>query len=230
MKTSRIISIAASLAAVPLTVWFGMKIPGRGYYITATLILIELTVPFFIAFEGRRPEAKELVVVAVMCALAVVGRVAIPIPHLKAAFAVIMISGVALGPETGFIVGAVCALASNFFLGQGPYLPWQMMAYGVSGLLAGIAFGKGRIPPKRIPLSIFGALTVVLIVGPLLDVSNVFLASSKLSGAAFASSLWAGLPVNLTQASCTALVMFFFGEPLLEKLGRAKLKYGMTGD
>ncbi len=229
MKTSRKIALAASIAAVPLTVFLGMQIPGRGYYIAATLILIELMAPFFIAFEGRRPDAKELVVVAVMCALAVVGRVAIPIPHFKAAFAVIMIGGIAFGPETGFMIGAVTALASNFFLGQGPYLPWQMMAYGLGGALAGIAFGRGRLPAKRIPMTVFGVLAVVLFIGPLLDVSNVFLASSGLSGAAFAASLAAGLPVNLIQASCTALVMFFFGPPLLEKLERTKRKYGMTG-
>ena len=74
MKTSRKIALAASLAAVPVTVFFGRFIPGRGYYIAAILILAELMIPFFIAFEGRRPEAKELVVVAVMCALAVQKR------------------------------------------------------------------------------------------------------------------------------------------------------------
>ena len=229
MKTSRKAAFAASLVAVPLTVFFGRMIPGRGYYVTATLILVELMIPFFIAFEGRRPQARELVVVAVMCALAVAGRVAVPIPHFKAAFAIIMISGIALGPETGFIVGAVAALASNFFLGQGPYLPWQMMAYGLCGVLAGLAFGKGRLPAKRIPMTVFGALAVVLFVGPLLDVSNVFLASSVLSPSVFAASLIAGLPVNLIQASCTALVMLLFGEALLSKLERTKIKYGMTG-
>ena len=63
--------------------------------------------------------------------------------------AIIMLSGMAFGPEAGFLVGAVSAFASNFFYGQGAYTPWQMFAYGAGGMLAGFLFAKGRIPQKR---------------------------------------------------------------------------------
>ncbi|MBR0302231.1 MAG: ECF transporter S component, partial [Clostridia bacterium] len=99
MKRSNIAALTVFFAAVPLTLFLGMRIPGRGYYVTATLIMIELMIPLFMAFEGRRPQARELTVLAVMCAVAVAGRVAIPIPHFKAAFALIMITGIAFGPE-----------------------------------------------------------------------------------------------------------------------------------
>ena len=228
MKRSNIAALTVFFAAVPLTLFLGMRIPGRGYYVTATLIMIELMIPLFMAFEGRRPQARELTVLAVMCAVAVAGRVAIPIPHFKAAFALIMITGIAFGPECGFAVGAVTAFVSNFFLGQGAYLPWQMMAYGAGGLLSGFVFKKGLLPRKRIPMALFGTLAVVLWIGPLLDISNAFLMASELTPGVFAASLLSGLPVNLIQASCTALVMFFFGVPLLDKLDRVRLKYGMT--
>lgn len=142
MKKSHIAMLAEFFAVIPLTLYFGMHLPGRSYYITSTLVIVELLVPFLLAFESRKPQARELVVIAVLSALAVAARVVIPLPHFKAIFAVIMLSGIAFGPEAGFMVGAVSALASNFFYGQGAYTPWQMFAYGAGGMLAGFLFAK----------------------------------------------------------------------------------------
>ena len=106
------------LLLIPLTIFLGSKLPGRSYYLTSTLILLEIMLPFFLAFEGRKPQARELVVIAVLCALAIAGRVVIPIPNFKATYAIIMLSAVAFGPESGFLIGAMTALVSNFFFGQ----------------------------------------------------------------------------------------------------------------
>ena len=142
MKKSRIATLIVFFVLIPLTLIVGSRLSGRAFYVTSTLVIVELLIPFFLAFEGRRPQARELVVLAVMCALAVAGRVAIPIPSFKAIFGIIMIAGIAFGPESGFLVGAISALASNFFYSQGPYTPWQMMAYGAGGML----IGNFRIP------------------------------------------------------------------------------------
>ena len=158
MKKTNIVTILIFLLAVPGTLILGSKMPGRWYYLTSTLIMIELLIPFFLKFEGRKPQARELVVLAVMCALVVAARVAIPIPNFKAIYAIIMIAGIAFGPESGFLVGAVSALSSNFFLSQGPYTPWQMMAYGAGGMLAGLLFRKGRLPRKPSLMGIAGFL------------------------------------------------------------------------
>ena len=187
-------------------------------------------IPFLLAFESRRPQARELVVIAVLSALAVAARVAIPIPNFKAIFAIIMLSGIAFGPEAGFLVGAVSAFASNFFYGQGAYTPWQMFAYGAGGMLAGFLFAKGRLPQKRWVMAAFGFLACVLFVGPLLDTCTVFLTLPIIN----AQTAWplyiSGFPVNISQGVCTALTMVLFGPALLEKLERVKLQYGMTED
>ena len=162
MKKSTAATLAVFLILIPLTLFLGLRLPGRGYYLIGTLIVAELLIPFFLAFEGRRPQARELVVLAVLSALAVAARVVIPVPHFKAIFAVIMLSGIAFGPEAGFLVGAVSALASNFFYGQGPYTPWQMMAYGAGGMLAGFAFGRRRLPRKPLVMGVFGFFGVLL--------------------------------------------------------------------
>lgn len=230
MKKSNIVTLIVFFLLIPLTLYLGTFFSGRGYYITGTLIISELMIPFFMAFEGRKPQARELVVIAVMCAIAIVGRVAIPIPNFKATFAIIMLSGIAFGPETGFIVGAVTAFASNFFYGQGAYMPWQMMGYGAGGMLAGFVFQKGRIPRKPWIMAVFGFFAVILWVGPLLDCSHLFLMMPEINLSSVTASLISGFSVNLSQAASTVLTMILFGKPLLEKLDRVKLKYGMMED
>lgn len=230
MKKSNIATLIVLLLLIPATLYLGTKLPGRGYYITGTLIIIELMIPFFMTFEGRKPQARELVVIAVMCAIAIAGRAAIPMPNFKAVFALIMISGIAFGPEAGFMVGAITAFASNFFYGQGPYTPWQMFAYGAGGMLAGFAFRKGALPRKPLAMAIFGFFGVVLWVGPLLDTSSLFLGMSAISFSTALPMYMSGFPVNLSQGVCTALVMLIFGKPMLEKLERIKVKYGMLED
>lgn len=230
MKKSNLVTLLVYFLLIPATLYLGAQLPGRSYYITGTLIIIELMIPFFMAFEGRKPQARELVVIAVMCAIAIAGRVAIPIPNFKATFALIMLAGIAFGPEAGFMVGAITAFASNFFYGQGAYTPWQMFGYGAGGMLAGFAFAKNRLPRKPWVMAVFGFFAVILWVGPLLDCSHIFLMLSDINWASVTATFLSGFYVNVSQAVCTVLVMLLFGKPLLEKLDRIKIKYGMMED
>ncbi len=227
MKKSNFATLLIFLLAIPATLVLGSRMSGKSYYFTSTLIIVELLIPFFLTFEGRKPHARELVVIAVMCALAVAARVAIPIPNFKAIYAIIMIAGIAFGPESGFLVGAVAALASNFFLSQGPYTPWQMMGYGAGGMLAGFLFRKGRMPRKPLAMGIVGFLGVLLLVGPLLDTCTVFLAPISMNLTSILAIYISGFPVNVSQGLSTFAVMFLLGNPLLEKLERIQVKYGM---
>lgn len=228
MKKSTVATLIVFLILIPLTLFLGSRLSGRSYYITSTLVIIEILIPFIMAFEGRKPQARELVIIAVMCAIAVAARAAIPLPHFKPMFAIIMIAGFSFGAETGFLVGAVSAFAGNFFYGQGAYTPWQMMAYGAAGMLAGLFFSKGWLKRKRLHTAIFGFIAVMLIVGPLLDTCTVFLALSEITAAGAWPMYLSGLPVNFSQALCTFITIFLIGEPLMEKLDRVKLKFGIT--
>ena len=215
MKKSNIATILIFLLAVPGTLILGSKMPGRWYYLTSTLIIMELLIPFFLKFEGRKPQARELVVLAVMCALAVAARVAIPIPNFKAIYAIIMIAGIAFGPESGFLVGAVSALSSNFFLSQGPYTPWQMMAYGAGGMMAGFLFQQGQLPRKSLAMGVVGFLIVLLLVGPLLDTCTVFLAPISMNISSILAIYISGFTVNISQGLSTFTVLFLLGNPML---------------
>ena len=230
MKKSTIATLLVTFVLIPLTLFVGTKMPGRWYYLTCTAIIVELLVPFLLAFEGRKPQARELVVVAVLCAIATVSRLVVPVPHFKPIFAIIMLSGVAFGPETGFLVGAVSALASNLFYMQGPYLPWQMMAYGMGGLLAGAVFTRFSLPKKTWIMAVFGFFCCILVIGPLLDLCTAVLSLTEFTVAGLLTMLGSGFMVNVSQGLCTILTMLIFGRPLLEKLDRIKLKYGMLED
>ena len=230
MKKSKIAIGAVFFGLIPLTLWLGTRMSGRSYYLTATLIIAELLLPFFLAFEGRKPHAREIVLLAVMCALAVAGRVVIPLPNFKATFAMIILTGIAFGVESGFMVGAMTAFASNFFYGQGPFTPWQMMAYGACGLLAGLVFEKRRSMQKTWIMAVYGFASVLLWVGPLLDCAHIFLSLPQITWPAVWAVLLSGFYINLSQSISTALILFVLGRPILDKLERIRIKYGLLED
>lgn len=229
MKRSGIALLIVFIVCIPLTLLLGSRIPGRNHYITGLLIMLELLVPFVMAF-GRKPQAREIVVVLILCIFAILARVVIPIPHFKPAFAMILLAGMGFGPETGFMVGAVTAYFGNFLAGQGPYTPWQMLAYGAGGMLAGAIYRKKLLPRDPVVMAIFGFAVCVVWIGPLLDLSTILLTVDSITWESALSVLRSGLPVNAMQGLCTALVMLLFGKPMLQKFDRVKLRFGMLED
>ena len=228
MKKSSIATLIMLFLLIPAALYFGDRLPGKGYYLTGTLMTVFALVPFFLSFEHRNPQARELTVIAVLCAIAVASRLAFAwIPNFKPIFAVIMIAGFAFGQESGFLVGAVSAFASNLFFGQGLYTPWQMLAFGVAGLVAGLLRKQKVLLEKPWAMGLTGFFTVLLVVGPLLDTCSVFLAANELNAKAVLGIYMAGVPVNLSQAVCTFLTLLLIGKPFLEKLDRIRVKYGM---
>ena len=102
----------------------------------AALVILALAiVAGFAWFERSRPSARIVAAVAALAALAVAGRVALaPIPNLVATTDVALLAGYTLGGGPGFAVGAIAGLVSNFWLGQGPWTPWQMAGWGMVGV------------------------------------------------------------------------------------------------
>lgn len=229
-----LVTVLAAAVLAPLTVAAGMAVPGNGYYLSGTLIVLYALVPFFVSFEGRRPEAREVAVVAVLAALAVAARAAfVWVPHFKPMAAIIMIAGVAAGPQVGFLVGSVAALASNFIFGQGPWTPWQMLAFGMAGLVMGLLADARAIPrsrlawPQRIALAAIGFVLVVAVVGPILDTSTFFYLATAPTPELAAAVYLAGLPVNVLHGAATSLALFLVASPLLDQLARVRTKYGL---
>ena len=231
MSPRRWLALGLLFLLIPAALILTPRLGGRVWYLTSLLIICFTLAAFFLAFEARRPQARELVVLSVLCALAVAARAAfVAVPHFKPMTGIIMISGMAFGPAAGFLTGAVSGFVSNFLFGQGPWTPWQMFAYGVGGFLAGLLARLGILKRRRLGLALFGFFSVALVVGPLLDTSTLFTMSAAITPAAALAVYASGIPVNLIHALATALTLALFARPMLDKLDRLRTKYGMLED
>jgi energy-coupling factor transport system ATP-binding protein len=214
---------------IPLTIFIGIYyFDDRKYYFISMLVLLEALLPFAMIFENRKPQARELVVIAVLCGIATAGRAAFFwAPQFKPVTAIVMISAVAFGGETGFLVGAITALVSNMFFGQGPWTPWQMFAFGTIGLLTGILFRKGILRSNRYALAIFGGLATMVIYGGIMNPASVLMFQDQPTKEMFYLAYLQGIPFDLVHAAATVFFLLAAAEPMLEKLERIKIKYGL---
>lgn len=225
-----VIAAALILLLIPLTLFVGIYyLGGKKYYFIALLILLECMLPFFMIFEGRKPKARELVIIAVLCAFGVAGRAALfMLPQFKPVLALTVIGGVAFGGETGFLLGAMTMLLSNVMFAQGVWTPWQMFAMGIIGFLAGVLFRKGLLLRTRLSLCVFGGLSAILIYGGIMNPASALIWTNTLDWKILAAYYIAGFPMDLVHAAATVLFLWLAAEPMLEKLDRIKVKYGLV--
>lgn len=217
------------LFLIPLTIFIGIYYLGdKKYYFISLLIILETMIPFGFAFENRKPKARELVIISALCAIGVAGRTAFfMLPQFKPVAAIVIISGVAFGGETGFLVGAITAFVSNFFFGQGPWTPWQMFSFGIIGFLAGIMFQKGILRKTKTDMCVFGFLATFVIYGGIMNPASVIMWQSNININMVLSSYVMGMPFDFIHAVSTVFFLFLAAEPMLEKLERIKIKYGL---
>ena len=217
------------LVLIPACIIFGIVVlDDRQYYLISLLILAVTILPFFLVFESRRPMARELVTISTLSAIAVAGRAAFfMLPQFKPVTAIVIITGVTLGPEAGFLVGAVSGFVSNFFFGQGPWTPWQMFCFGIIGFLAGILVQKRLLCHKRWALCLFGGAATLLIYGGIINIGSVTMFSGTLSWKTLLAAYASGLPFDLVHAASTVIFLFFLAHPMIEKIQRIQVKYGL---
>ena len=201
----------------------------RHYYLISVAIIALAFLVFFFCYEKKKPQAREIVTLAVMSAIAIASRAAFAmVPFFKPMMGIIMITGMAFGGGAGFLTGAVTGFVSNFIFGQGPWTPWQMFAYGVGGALAGFLAKKGIMSEeKKLPTAIIGYVIIQLIVGPILDTSSVFTMGGSMQAGYALAIYGSGVIPNAIHGLATFLTLLLACKPLMEKLNRMKLKYGM---
>ena len=210
---SRVVALCAA-TALALAAWAALD-PARGS-LAVLLAAFAVVATGFAWLEGGTISARDLTLVATLGGLAAAGRVLFaPIPGVQPVTVIVAASGVALGPRRGFAVGALAALASNFFLGQGPHTPWQMLAWGGCGLLGGLLRPalRGRLA--------FAAFTVVLGVafGSVMDVW-LWYGFYPHTEAALVARLAAGLPFNVAHAAGNVVLALVAGPELRRVLER----------
>jgi energy-coupling factor transport system substrate-specific component len=189
------------------------------------LVLGAALVAGFAWYERSQPTARVIALVATLAALAALGRIAFaPLPNVKPTTDIVLIAGYVLGGAPGFAVGAVAALASNLFFGQGPWTPWQMAAWGGVGLAgAGLARVAGR-ELTRIPLAAACAVAS-LGFGAVMNLHLWVMYSGDHTAAKLAATFATSLPWDIAHATGSALFCLAFGPALVHALSRYRRRF-----
>lgn len=230
-ETRRALIQVGAIGLMLVTLFGALRFSGdRVFYVSSFLIILYMLVPFFASFEKRRPAARELTLIAVLIALGVAGRVAFfMVPNVTPVFALVIISGCALGSQSGFVIGALTMFVSNLFFGQGPWTPWQMFAMGMVGFLAGLIFSRWARGRRRTLLAVFG-FPVTFLYGLIVDISTIFAMTPEPSWetavTVYALALW----INMTQAISTVVILLLISNPMLKKIERIQSKYGVLDE
>lgn len=280
-------------ALIALTVFLGSK---RLYMPLSILILVMVMAPFFMIFERRRPRAREVVLIAMMSALTVASHtffhIAFPV---QIGTAMVIISGISLGPEAGFLIGAMSRFVCNFYMGQGAWTPWQMFCWGLLGFLAGLAFNreisedngisnfrkiitpvlcvifsellayisfliwqgndktffgwrvylfgiiglllavvfqKGKLKTDNLTMAVFTFVVTFVIYGGIMNFAAMCLSMNEpgslgIGIKALKALYVSGVGYDFYHALTAAICVFIIGTPMVKKLERIKIKYGI---
>lgn len=208
--------------AAAVTVALGAFVFDEKLYAYVTLAVTLLALLLFVCgFEKKKIGSRRLILVCVMTALSVIGRF---IPFFKPITALAVITALYLGGEAGFLVGALSAVISNFYFGQGPWTPFQMLAWGLIGLCAGAL--SVFLKRSRILLCVYGALAGV-VYSFIMDVWTVVWYNNTFDISLYLTAITAALPYTLMYAASNVIFLWLLAKPLGEKLERVKLKYGV---
>ena len=330
-KAVRKRTIASALMifiGVPFIIFISTVLDNGKLFMLSSLAVVACCMaPFFMVFEKRKPKAREIVLVAMMSAITVACHmffhVTVPI---QIGTAMVIIAGISMGPEAGFLVGALSRFVCNFYMGQGPWTPWQMFCWGLLGFLAGLAFNKvdmvnamdkvksrefkvvmgpvlcivafevlafvsyfiwpeenalqvqtfgdfvhqlgntdsfkeiinllgtlfgwrvyafgavglvagvllqrKRMPVDNITITVFTFFTVLILYGGIINIGSIFTSAGvagngNISLETFRVIYITGLPYDIVHAGLAAFCMFVIGNPMIRKIERIKIKYGI---
>ena len=215
-----------ALLAVPAVM---VATAAAGLDVTAglTLAVAVLAVGLlFASFEASRPPLRQLMPTAVLAATAAAGRVLFaPIPDVKPVSAIAIVAGAALGRRSGFVVGAVAALVSNFFFGQGSWTSWQMYAWGLVGYLGGVLSDHGALE-RAWALYAWGFVSA-LMYGAILNGYYVLGFVRPLTWPAVAAAYAAGAPLDIVHGIATAGFLAAIWLPWGRAIRRVVAKYDL---
>lgn len=219
-RARRILRYLIPFVLVPCLIACGVfLLHEKQYALIALLIACCALVLFATGFERKRTGRRRMVLCAVMTALTVAGRF---IPLLKPVAVLTILSGVYLGGEAGFLVGALSAVISNFYFGQGPWTPFQMFGWGIIGLFAGFAAKPMR--KSRMLLLLYGLLSGIAY-SFIMDVWTVLWYHGAFNWGLYAAALASALPHTASYVIANVLFLSLFARPFGEKLSRIRIKY-----
>ncbi len=209
-------------AAIPALTLLGAVVFDTDKHLIVSLGVAVMTLLLFVSgYENKKTGTRRMVIASVMIALCVFGRF---IPVFKPITALTIITGMYLGGETGFLVGAMSALISNIFAGQGPWTAFQMLAWGLIGLTAGLT--ADVLKKHRAVLLGYGVISGVAY-SFIMDIWTTLWYSGEFDTSVYLSALVTAIPYTVSYAVSNFIFLLFLAKPFGEKLGRLHIKYGV---
>ena len=220
------LSIAILLISVPISVLLAATVFSDKSYAYLSLVIVVISLAaLFISFEKKENSARQLIVISIMCVLSIVGRLVFAvIPAFKPVTAIIILLSMYFGGEAGFICGAMTALISNFYFGQGPWTPYQMLAWGLVGLFAGLLAPLLR--RNLIITCVYGALSGVIF-SLIMDIQTAMWYTNEFNLAVYATKIGTSLPFTIIYAVSNVIFLLLLAKPIGKKIERLKIKYGI---
>ena len=225
-RLRRFLRAALPFVLIPAVVALGVYVFDEKSYGFISLVVVILAMVLFCAgFEKRTVGTRRIIVIAVMTALSILGRfVFAPIPGFKPITAMIVITAIWLGGESGFLVGVLTVVISNFYFGLGPWTPFQMFAFGMIGLIAG--FLAEPLKKSRVALALYGVFAGVAF-SCIMDVWSVLWYENGFHPQLYWGALLTAVPYMFSYAVSNVIFLLLLGRPFGEKLERIKIKYGV---
>ena len=228
-KLKPLLLLALCVAAVIL----GALLFDDKLYAWISLFIAGLAVvPFFLRFEKKRANSVRkrtdtllLIILAVMVALSVAGRLLFAaVPGFKPVTALVVITALTFGGEAGFMTGALTAVLSNFYFGQGPWTPFQMVVWGMIGLVAGLL--SAPLKKSRVLLCVYGVLSGVAY-SLTMDVWSVLWMDNAVIPGRYLTAVTASIPFMVVYAASNVIFLLLLAKPIGQKLERVHTKYGV---
>lgn len=223
------------LLLVPLCMGFMLYLGIAQAALLMLAMVVLVLAMFFAGYEASRPALRQIMPTLVLAALAAAGRILFgPIPDFKPVSAIAIIAGACLGARSGFMVGALAALTSNFFFGQGMWTPWQMYAWGVVGYVGGLlahagAFRRANGSVRMSALLAYGAASGLLY-GVIINAYDVIGFVQPLTVAGVIARVSAAVPFDLMHSAATCVFLAALYAPWTRRIDRVVQKYDLRAD
>lgn len=226
MVNARTYLIVSSIVVLVLLASSILFFQHNAYLLVSFVIIACTMIPFFARFEIRKITGREVVILAILAAIAAVSRVPFAgLPSVQPTSFVIIVTGLVFGAESGFMVGAIAAIVSNFFLGQGPWTPWQMYGWGMMGMMAGLLRNTWWMK-KMWGKLIFGFIWGYLFgwfMNAWIVVSNI----ENMTWEFFISIFVGSLYFDLAHGISNVFFLLIFSTSWIKIMNRFKKKYGL---
>ena len=226
MKIKNVLTYIFCLGLIPLIIILCAVFWGKGSYpFVSAAVAVLACVPFFLTFE-REKNTRKIVLLAVMVALSVAGRfIFAPVQFFKPVAAIVILAGMYFGSQFGFLTGALSAVISDFYFGQGPWTPFQMFSWGLIGFLAGVL--SNSLIKSKIVLIIYGAFSGVLF-SLIMDIWTVLsLDGGDFNFNRFLAAVTTALPVIGIYVVSNIIFLLILSPLFGKKIERLKTKYGI---